>query len=414
MSFSCRLSMLVFATFCTLPVEQEKLAPPDSSLSATIDDLRKKLRAEDPKVREQAAQKLAEFGPKAAAAVPDFFELISRKFDPKYEEATIQTVLALGAVGPAAFPYVVKVLETGRPDEVREMVNWLNHNYRPGSKELDQTLCKLLKQEAHAHGVAWLIHERGCIADALPTLLDHLEKRPANQNGGVMLALARFGPKAAPAIPYLVKVIRESPKDSSERRTAVDALGAIAKDQKPIANILDRVLVDRGENVYVRSAAARGLGVSQFGNASVDALLSIVTTPPDRNMTDAEADNWTGFRADALEAAGLLGLEAKHVEPVLVGYLADVESRSLKTAALKTLAKMGPKAKSAAPTLLASVNDNRFDRGHFDRDYFHALAQILGREESRAQLHAATQPLLDRQRGRSINAGMAEYLSISE
>lgn len=164
---------------------------------------------EDWRVRAPVAVALANFGPKSAAAIPQFQELIGPKNAWKLR---LSCGFALARMGPAAVKSLEKVIPLMK-----------------SKKALDRELGAFIVGEfgpRASHAVPSLI-----------TLLDDSEWRIQNQ---AIAALARMGEKAAPAVDALTSKL--SAKDWWVQDVAAKALGNIGPKAKSALPALEKVL----------------------------------------------------------------------------------------------------------------------------------------------------------------------------
>jgi HEAT repeat protein len=124
------------------------------------------------------------------------------------------------------------------------------------------------------------------------------------------------------------------------------------------------ILSDRKQDGALRVAVAEALGfLGNWGAAAVPALLATLTefTVGDRDQDECagpeDEDDWLRtlnmeIHQHAALSLGAIGVEADVVVPALVRAL-DAECPNLREGAMKGLAKLGPKARSALRRLRA-------------------------------------------------------------
>jgi HEAT repeat protein len=170
-------------------------------------------------------------------------------------------------------------------------------------------------------------------------------------------ALGRIGPTARPALPSIIEALND--KSDKVRRSAIDALLSIGGNEvvAPIVSALDDI------DAEVRSKAAIALG--EIGNESALPAL-------EKNLKDI--DNNVRIHAHA-SIVRITGNTGEHVR-FLVKALKDKTHGTSVTAA-EALAKVGPAAKGALPTLYSYLEtDNLF----LQQALLEAIRKITGRD----------------------------------
>lgn len=222
---------------------------------------------------------------------PALIQALTKKLDDPARIACVQMLGSTGAQARAAVPALVR-------------------------------LGKDCTSEVRAAIVRALGEIAGEDQQAIPFLIEQLEQD--RHVDATLPALARFGPRAQSARPYL-QVLLKSYK-SDERTAAIWALAAIESTADAIGQLAP-MIYDRDENVRAAAAAA---------------LCSL--GPPDeavRSVQPILRDDEESVRSAVARALGELGPSALAATPVLCDLLAD-DCQSICDAALEALAKIEP------------------------------------------------------------------------
>ncbi len=223
---------------------------------------------------------------------------------------------------------------------------------------------------------------------AVPALIDVLNGRNWDMRVCAAAVLARIGPAARAAIPSLIRTIEHpDPRFNGEILSlyAVRALGRIGSDAKPAVPILIGLYGKNRVDDFDIVMALDGIGESP-----VRRLVETFLREGDPYAADQLA--WLGPQAreaaPALRAAladkrpqsrysaavALVSIDPPSPEsiPVLIEALNHLEDRDLELSNVpSTLARLGPRAKAALPTLIGLPI-----RGSDDTDVLKALVQI--------------------------------------
>jgi len=173
----------------------------------------------------------------------------------------------------------------------------------------------------------------------LNALRQGLSSPDAQARVAAVHALELMGLEAAPAIPELIKVLKDS--DFAVRWAAVRALGKMHLEAEQVVPALIPLLSDRDVDVAVAAAVA----VKRFGEKAAGAVETI---------GQALQTNEPDIRIALMEALEAIGLKALPVLPTAVGMLKDTNWRVRKTAAW-LLGRFGPRAHDAAAETLRSM-----------------------------------------------------------
>ena len=211
-------------------------------------------------------------------------------------------------------------------------------------------------------------------------------KEPLKVRLFAIAAIGEMGADAKTAVPALVKVLQDSPQEI--RLRAIDSLADLGATAKAAVPDLRNALKDSDEKV--REAAAKALGsIGVHAKAAVPDLINALNDPSE------------SVRVQTINALPNLGSEAKTAIPELTPALSD-SSRSVRLAAIEALARFGQDAKPAVQPLAQLLSDP-------DRQIRVATASTLGRigADASAAVPALTNALANSDRTTRPWAAMA-------
>jgi HEAT repeat protein len=116
---------------------------------------------------------------------------------------------------------------------------------------------------------------------AIPVLQDALRNSDPELRQKAVLAFRNLGSVAANSLPHLLKALAQDADDRVRRYAAV-ALGGWALDSKDVVPALVQRVVDRKENVEVRTAAAvslQSIGQCEQAIAAIPELIGVLDNP---------------------------------------------------------------------------------------------------------------------------------------
>jgi HEAT repeat protein len=205
-------------------------------------------------------------------------------------------------------------------------VAWIFGEFRGETNKTVPVLITLLRDNDTSvrRKAAWSLGRIGPDAKrGVPALIEALkdpdmapERTDVRVSGGAAFALGRIGPEAKTAIPALIAAIQSS--DASSRALPIAALVQIAPNDNEVIRTLIQLLSEKQD---------------------------------------------LGTRADAANALGLVGSQAKDAVPLLIDLLKvrDEKNPSLSATARKiavsTLGKIGKQAKAAVPAVKEALTD---------------------------------------------------------
>ena len=292
-------------------------------------------------VRALAAGALGKTGRGAKGVVPALIGMLGDK----HREVRRAAATGLGDIGQADEPVLKALIATlGKdPDSaVRVDAAQALGQLGPKAKSAVPALLRALKDGHVQRHAAEALGRIG--RSAINPLIDLAVggKSEAVRIGAIQ-SLGKLGPLAKPAVPVLLKCLRD--KVADVRNATARALPEIKPVEKEVVAALASTLNDK--DVYVRTAAAGALG--DVGPAAGSAVPSLLTALKD--------EDW-GVVQSAAIALGEIGVS----EPSVISGL----SRALKNraahvqmAAAEALGKMPRAAAPAVGNLIAVLSDNR-------------------------------------------------------
>lgn len=357
--------------------------------------------------RLDAVVRLADYGPKAAAAVPHLIEALGTKD----EDLRLNAAIALGKIGKAAVAPLAKLLEGDDADQ-RFYALWTLAWIGTDAKSTASKVLALLsdKNDEVRRKAAYALGRIGADADtSIPALIKVFGDEQESVREAAGKAVAQFGVKAVPA---LVAALKER----STREQAASSLGEVGAEARAAIPALQKALLEAendkaeptkgetkpglqpappirfpGRRPFPMPGPFPGLGDGPTtGNVFADALAAIgkeaVPALNDIVKKGNEASRFAAIQAlakigaDAVPAlVDLLGdkrtdvrrLASQSLVPLRVGdkmvvtafayYLKRDADEQVRLNCLQGLQMLGPVAKLAAPALqeaLVDINHN--------------------------------------------------------
>ncbi|MEZ6183994.1 MAG: hypothetical protein R3F62_03170 [Planctomycetota bacterium] len=305
------------------------------------------LRADDPRLREQALRTIAQAGGAARGAADALLAFVERGADdPRVlaEAATTLVHLRDRRIVPWLAGRLNALSEI--PDEFRGVLGELG----PWAPELLEPLLGLLARQSSSGSAAIpLVGAVGrygaAAAEAVPLLVRWLE---AGLELAASLALAEIGPPARAALPALRPLL--AGEDWGERANAARAVWEIAGDAPAVLGALRPLLASEDRHFVPRALEV----LERMGEAARE------FEPRARELLQQEdLYGWTTVRAARFLVR--LGVDAEELLPVL---RAHVESKPVGELAVACLRDLGPAAAAALPELRAQLGDAVGGRGY--------------------------------------------------
>jgi len=300
------------------------------------------LKSNNENVVVHAAGALGAIGPAAKAAVPNLQKLLDS------QSALIRThaASALGDLGPAAVDAVedlAGLLEEHDEGVRREAAEALG-KIGPAAKAAVPALLGALEDDAGSVTVhaAWALSRIG--PEAVPQLLEALNNENLRQL--VVAVLGDIGPAAKSAVDRLTGFLSEPDLDPDFGREVLLAFAKIGPDAKDAAPALLKILGD--EENSLRPGAAYALAKMGIEEA-VPLLLKALPKVDDPEM-----------RIVVPVALMLLNPEKAAYIKLALPRLIDLlghETNPVRYEAAAAIARIGPRAAAAVPTLSAALED---------------------------------------------------------
>ncbi len=368
---------------------------PDTGLQAVI-------------LKGHAIMALGRIGSEARAAVP----VLNRHLDEALKHVpregqlvasegrrvAIDIATALDRIGaPPARTLLDAFLRTGDSLAAYQLA-WLGPVAREATSSLRSALSDK-RLEVRVSAAVALAHIEPSAAESIPTLiegLNHMDEMPRVIVGEVPRALARLGPKARPAIPTLIGLVKEecgvpdvhmalvqidpegkecvpaliSALDHADFHVvdvAANCLGLLGREAKDavaaLAAVMTRDFDEQFSNGYdPQVSAAKAL--RRIGLPAKSAIPALIRALKYRRSLDDRGEvHDFSLAVSAAEVLGSFGAEAKTAISALMEAVQtrekDDASWELRQAAIWALGRMGPDAKAAIPVLRNLIKDDR-------------------------------------------------------
>jgi HEAT repeat protein len=343
-------------------------------------------------IQAEAVEQLGRLGPDAAEAVPALLDMLATR---KTVLGSLYLTNAIGRVGDAALPHVLKAVHTkgkGR-DSQMEVLAYLGKPGRDAllklltdeDEELREIAANNLGKAGRApESVAAMLDAlndldgevRTAAAESLfavgtearvavPLLTKRLLDPKPSVRIGAALTLYRYGAEARPAVPALLDALKDD--DKNVRAFAAKALRTIGLRKEDAATLIETVkskgtgtreavylLTDLGDEAKDAAPVLRELRKDERWEEAVLVALWRVALdgPSGTRLLDRlrQADKST--RYSAASALGGKGSAATLALPALCDALRDPDG-SVRSAACAALGHMGAGARPALPELTA-------------------------------------------------------------
>ena len=399
------LTSIVGASGTTEP-ESKKITP-----SEDVDELRQSLK--DPRfpARMQAYLALEKLGPRAVAAVPDLLSALAFEKS-EYGSDRIAAISALRAIGRDALAPVLQAYRGGSERQRAGVLHVLGSLYRPGDTQLEGVFVDALGGPSEELRFV----ASGCVAvsqpmkPALPYLLKIIRdpSETLRTRRSAAGALRSFGPDARPAVATLQAVLADRTNPPSLRAAAAFALGGGGGDARQTVPLLLTVFSDRSKPAQIRAAALHSLGSTSTDDpqmarlfaqtlADVDEDLDVRTSAAGAlrqsrfgdtggaallRVAEAKSKGASDIlRVEALHAIARLNVPPGELVPVMVKLLLNLEETCvIRLAALQALAKVGPHSGKTASVIVGAVQSDLLPSA--PKECGVALRECVGAQEA--------------------------------
>jgi HEAT repeat protein len=364
------LSTCVFL-FGSSQIIAQPVPIPKGPIKRDVGQFIEDLDSKDINVRINAAVGLAEFGPKAAPAVPKLIAALQNADkdvpDGVREDLRLNAALALGKIGAAAVKPLITVLDTNNDDHRYYAVwalGWIGPDAKPAAAKVIAALSD--KNDGVRRKAAFTLGRIGAdpntaIAELAKVLQDKVEDvRKAAAEG-----LSKYGDKA---VPTLIGVLEKGEKDAQV--LACFSLGEIGSDAAKAIPALSAILTGKNEGTAEFAASA----LAKIGKAAVPTFTEalkderpIVRQIVLRHVAQMQADG-VGILVDGLgdKRVDVRRVSAELLAPmritdksvvIALGFALKDDDDQVRVAACSALQNMGAGAKLAAPYLQNALSD---------------------------------------------------------
>lgn len=188
--------------------------------------------------------------------------------------------------------------------------------------------------------------------EAVPALMNVVEKGKDKERGRALAILAKIGPDAVEAVPSLQKLIDDDPQAKKlATLRAIQVLGRIGPKAKDAVPTLRKALQNKEPRSPLRIEAAMALGrIGPDAKEATPDLIAALKEPTDKSGP---------LRFHAATALGQIGPAAKAAVPALVELLKDEKVGPARLVAAQALGGIGPDAKDAIAALKEAADSKQ-------------------------------------------------------
>jgi HEAT repeat protein len=350
--------------------------------AGAVADLERALSDEDLAVRDAAVLALGRIGPRANQAVPGLVKALGDE-NAGIRGTAAEVLGSLASQEPAVIEGLCKLLKDPEPAPRDRAAHGLGRIGKPCGARAQSALaeaCTDSEPVVRVEAAAALWHVSGETDTSLKILREALAESDAPVRLRALQALRELGPRAAPALPELVELLRGA-GEAALRAEAVAVLRGIGREARLAYNTLHRMTEDPDPAVQQAAAAAIEV-VGEPAAADARKLVEALGDPKRpawrRNAAEAleslgptaaatavpalekalRADKNKEVRLAACGALGQMGTEGARAVDALTEALADKDFDDLREAAADSLGRIGPAAKKAVPALGKALTDD--------------------------------------------------------
>jgi HEAT repeat protein len=337
------------------------------------------LKDTNPAARWQIATMLEAMGSDAKEALDPLVEALQAEKEAFYVvRATACAHLQIGGDPEKPLLVLSNLLKNEDPEVRGGTVSILNRYGRKAAPLVEQIIPLLDDEKESIRREAVDVLRRIGLAakSAVPALIKKLDDTNPDNQRRVLLVLSRFGPETTGAIPAVKKALISNNAELQEvALSLIKNLGPLAKDALPeLIQLLEKetnstkvlAIIDaigemsssakkastalipltQSKDLSIRSAAILGLGRIQASDS--DTLTRLTEA--------AQKDSFGSIRIAALKSFAMIGPEAKSAIPVLES-LAKSNSPETKLWAVTALVKMNVKPEENTVIVLNAIKD---------------------------------------------------------
>lgn len=307
--------------------------------AAAVPPLVKALESTTPRVRAYAAYALGQLGDHSLEAVPQMIKLIADE-DALVRRTAMKAVVDLDADPRQTLPILVNVLEEADP---RLIVPVLHEMAEAGTNAIPQ-LKEALKNERAAYWATLVVAEMGeAAAPVVPELVALLDHNDPETRMQALIALGEIGPKAKPALPKTLELLKSDP-EGAVRYSAAFALAEL-EDAQATNALLEAAKGDDAFLSVISYYAVARLNPEDEQKRKTAAVF----------LVEAMKNDDANIRAAAARSLAHLEVAPEVIKPILADSLDNADPRVV--ALLRdAIVKMGPQG---VPEITAMLSDEQ-------------------------------------------------------
>ncbi len=311
----------------------------------------------NPASRYQAALLLGRMGQPAHASLASLAALMRREeafLSVKLEAAV--AVVQLGGDSAAARGVMTPLLKHPQAS-VRAQAVWALGRVGRVAEPAVPDLIRLLDDPVElvrSQAILTLESLGAAARPAVPALGVRISDNDVNIRDTALRILRGLGPAAADALPDVLELIRdrEDPAEKLVRVQGAHVLAACGKVAAPAIPVLVEAIQNGNNPLEVRTAFVKALkAMGPAAKAGIARLAELLASERD-----------VGLRIAILDAVGELRVDQPNVIQAIIQRLDQDRSSAVRVAATTSLARLGPPAKAAIPSL-QKVLESKYANG---------------------------------------------------